>query len=691
MSWSGASGTLRTGKPASRAPIEPSNFPVVRTPATRTGRKPSAGRAVALRWAAFDMDYAVYLLVLGLLGILGRLPLTFVFRLGSVLGFAAWAVLPTYRRLVRDNLEIAFGKTMTPREIRRTARRHFQNLGANLLSAPRLARLPEEKIHARMDWVGLGLIRETAARGRGVITAINHMGNWELYAQMIGRVREYPVGTIFQSQRNKYLNRLIDRDRRRLGLHTFDRRRGYVGPADLLQRGGILAILIDQHAGEAGVWTPLFGKLTSTSPLAATLALRTGSPIIPVAIFTTGVARWRCVSLPLIEPDGRSLENITAELNCALEQQISASPPDWFWVHNRWKTPLPYFLAGRTKRGHYLPPGQSPADLQPFRLLVRSSNWLGDAVMSIPAVEACRAARPDLHLTILAPAKLAPLWKRVAGVDKVLEIAPGESPLGLRRRIADKFDAAILFPNSLRSALEARALGVPRIAGYAGHFRRRLLGQMPRFKPEVCGHHAKGYLALARYCGADVPVDPEPSFPRKAAPPPAGRPPRIGVCPGAEYGPAKRWPPERFAAAMREFYASASAEWVLFGVAGDAPAGEEIVRACPFPVENRIGKTSLDGLMDELGACDALLTNDTGTMHLAAFLGVPTVAIFGSTDPDRTSPLGDFHRILRHRVPCSPCFLRECPIDFPCMTGIAPAEAAAALCEVLAPSPAPTA
>ena len=120
-------------------------------------------------------------------------------------------------------------------------------------------------------------------------------------------------------------------------------------------------------------------------------------------------------------------------------------------------------------------------------------------------------------------------------------------------------------------------------------------------------------------------------------------------------------------------------------------SGEEIVRACPFPVENRIGKTSLDGLMDELGACDALLTNDTGTMHLAAFLGVPTVAIFGSTDPDRTSPLGDFHRILRHRVPCSPCFLRECPIDFPCMTGIAPAEAAAALREVLAPSPAPTA
>ncbi len=630
------------------------------------------------------MDYAVYLLAVALLGVLGRLPLNLVFRLGGALGLVAWAVLPKYRRLARTNVEIAFGRSMPPREIRRMVRRHFQNLGANLLSAPRLATLPEEEIHARMDWVGLDLIRETVALRRGVITAINHMGNWELYAHMIGRVGDVQVGTIFQAQRNKYLNRLIDRNRRRLGLHTFDRRRGYAGAADLLQRGGILAILTDQHAGEAGVWTSLFGKLTSTSPLAATLALRTGSPVIPVAIFTTGVSRWRCVSLPVIDPSGRSVEEITSDLNAALERLISSSPPDWFWVHNRWKTPLPYFLAGRTKRGHYLRPGQSAADLEPFRVLIRSSNWLGDAVMNIPAVQACKATRPDLHLSILTPAKLAPLWRRVPEVGDVLEIASGESPWRIARRIRQKFDAAILFPNSLRSALEARALGVPRVAGYRGHHRSRLIGQMPRFGPEVCGHHAKGYLALARFCGADVPVNPEPSFPRKKAPPPEGRRPRIGVCPGAEYGPAKRWPAERFAEAMCDLQSTTPADWVLFGVAGDAPAGDAIAKSCTFAVENLIGRTSLDELMDQISACDALLTNDTGTMHLAAFLGVPTVAIFGSTDPERTAPLGNFHEILRRPVDCSPCFLRECPIDFRCMTGIAPVEAAAALRRALA-------
>ena len=250
----------------------------------------------------------------------------------------------------------------------------------------------------------------------------------------------------------------------------------------------------------------------------------------------------------------------------------------------------------------------------------------------------------------------------------------------LARRIKSAFDAAILFPNSLRSALEVRALGIRHVIGYPGHQRRWLLKRVPHFAPDSGGHHAKRYLRLVEFCGAaNKPEDA--NFPRRSR---AKRtPPRIGVCPGAEYGPAKRWPAERFAAAMTEFQAKTPADWVLFGVKGDAQAGEEIISKCSFPVRNRIGQTTLDGLMDELAECDALLTNDTGTMHLAAFLGVPTVAIFGSTEPALTSPLGDFHEVLRHKVDCSPCFLRECPIDFRCMTQIEPSEAAAALERVL--------
>ena len=623
------------------------------------------------------MDYAVYLLVLVLLAVLGRIPLGVVFRLGSLLGLFAWAILPNYRRLARRNIRIAVGDSLTDAEIARTVRRHFQMLGANLLSAPRLARLPEAVVSQRVELLGLDHLKAALATGKGVVMAINHIGNWELYAQLIGNIREYPVGAIFQSQRNKYLNRLIDRDRRRLGLQTFDRRRGYLDGANLVQSGGVLAILIDQHAGDQALWTPLFGRLASTSTLAPIIATRTGAPLISVSIHTVGPARWRCEILPPVDPAGHSVEDLALALNRTLEKQITASPPDWFWVHNRWKTPQP-FLLGRTRRGFHLP-ADAASTLKPFKLLVRSSNWLGDAVMNIPAVEACKKGRPDLHLTVLTPAKLAPLWQRVPAVDAVIALQPGESPRALGRRVLEPFDAALLMPNSLRAALEARALHIPYVGGFPGHRRRWLLDDPPKFDPDQCGHHARRYLRLVQYYGAPVT---EIDVPRHEKSP--GATPRIGICPGAEYGPAKRWPADRFAAAMRAFHESKPAEWFIFGVPGDAPAGEEIIRACPFPVTNRIGQTTLDGLMDELAACDALLTNDTGTMHLAAYLGVPTVAIFGSTEPDLTSPLGDFHAVLRHKVECSPCFRRECPIDFRCMTRIEPAEAAAALARVLA-------
>ncbi|MEX1009930.1 MAG: lipopolysaccharide heptosyltransferase II [Chthoniobacterales bacterium] len=623
------------------------------------------------------MDYAVYLLALALLALLGRLPLPLAFRLGGLLGLAAWAVLPHYRRLARRNLRIAFGHRFTDRDIRRLVRQHFRTLGANILSVPRLSRLPEKAVHERVKMTGFDGLRAALDRKKGVVMAINHIGNWELYAQLIGRVKDVPVGTIFQSQRNKYLNRLIDRGRRRLGLQTFDRRKGYLGAADLVQSGGILAVLVDQHAGDGALWTPLFGRFASTSTLAAIIAQRTGAPLVSVAIHTTGTARWHCVIEPPLEPGEKSVEELTRELNRTLEREITASPADWFWVHDRWKTPGPFIL-GRARRGFYRPPDIAITDLQPFRLLIRSSNWLGDAVMNIPAVEVCKNGRPDLHLTVLTPAKLAALWSRVPAVDEVIEIQPGESPRHLAGRVNAEFDAALIFPNSLRSALEARALSIPHIVGYPGHHRRWLLKRIPHFTPESGGHHANRYLQLAAFCGAPV-AHGDANFTRTTKNTPAGNRPRLGVCPGAEYGPAKRWPAERFAAAMTEFHATHPADWVLFGVAGDAPAGDAIASACPFPVENRIGKTSLDQLMDELAACDALLTNDTGTMHLAAFLGVPTVAIFGSTEPDLTAPLGDFHEILRHKVDCSPCFRRECPIDFRCMTGVSPSEAAAAL------------
>lgn len=590
------------------------------------------------------MAYATYLAVLGVLVVLGRLPLGVTFRLGGLLGLAAWVVLPGYRRLAFRNMRVALGPDVDEREIRRLVRGHFRTFGSNLFSVPRLARMRREDVESRVEGRGFEHLRAAIDRGRGVVVAISHIGNWELYAQLIGRVNDVPVGAVFQPQANKHLDRLIDRTRRRLGLRTFDRKRALPLAIHLLQDGGIVSVLVDQHAGEGGIWTPLFGRLASTSPLAALLAEHTGAPIVAMAIQTVGTARWRCVIEPAIEPRGRTAAELTAGLNAVLERQVAASPRDWLWLHNRWKTMKPRFLGRTWKRGWYLPPGTDAGRLAPFRLLFPASELLGEAVMSVPAVEACKAGRPDAHVTVLAPEALAPLWRRVAAVDEVIGVRPGETPRQLARRVGRAFDVAILFPDTRRSALLARALGVPRVVGYRIRGRRGLVNQAPRFTPESGGHLANRFLRLAEYCGATVPAT-GPSFLRKAAPP--GVPPRVGVCPGADHGPAACWPAERFAVAMREFHAATPAEWVVFGAAGDAPAADAVERACGVPLRTRVGRTTLDEVMDELAACDALLTDDTGMMHLAAFLGVPTVALDGSTDPAPAGPLGGFHRVLR--------------------------------------------
>ena len=415
------------------------------------------------------------------------------------------------------------------------------------------------------------------------------------------------------------------------------------------------------------------------------LAKRTRAALIAAAVYTTGPARWRIVFTERFDQPGTSVAAITSRINEVIEQQIRVAPEDWFWVHNRWKTPKPNFLLARYKRGVHLPPGISAQDLKPFRILIRSSNWLGDAVMSVPAVRAIKNGRPDAQVTIAAPAKIAPMWKLIPEVDAIISL-PNASLLPvlslLKRRPA--FDVAILFPNSLRVALESWLSRIPRRIGYHGHWRRWLLNQTvsETRKPVPPEHHSLRFLRIARECGAETSTILDSTSDIQTAV--AHQPLKIGLSPGAEYGPAKRWLPECFAEAATKISAQSSAQWILFGMKNDAAIGDQIAAAIGDHCVNRIGRTTLDQLINELRECRLLLTNDTGTMHLAALLGVPVVAIFGSTEPRLTGPLGNGHIVLRHHVECSPCFLRECPIDFRCMKAVSAQEVADAVLSMLA-------
>jgi lipopolysaccharide heptosyltransferase II len=392
---------------------------------------------------------------------------------------------------------------------------------------------------------------------------------------------------------------------------------------------------------------------------------------------------------------GSSVSVLTSKINRVIEEQIRRAPEDWFWVHNRWKTPEPNFLLANYKRGIYLPPGISASDLKPFRILIRSSNWLGDAVMSVPAVRAIKGGRPDIHVTIAAPEKVAAMWKLIPEVDAIIPLPEG-SLLSVVRLLKQQmpFDVAILFPNSLRVALESWLSGIPRRVGYRGHCRNWLVNQIVREprKPRPPEHHSLRFLRIARECGAETEktsnvqrATSNSQLSDSNQPSPINHHPlKIGLCPGAEYGPAKRWLPERFAEAAAKITEQSSAQWILLGTKNDAAMGEQIAAAIGDHCVNRIGQTTLDQLIDELRQCRLLLTNDTGTMHLAALLDVPVVAVFGSTEPRLTGPLGNGHTILRHHVECSPCFLRECPIDFRCMKAVNTDEVAEAVLSMLA-------
>jgi heptosyltransferase-2 len=351
-------------------------------------------------------------------------------------------------------------------------------------------------------------------------------------------------------------------------------------------------------------------------------------------------------------------------------------------------------------------------------LLVRGVNWLGDAIMSSSALLRLREARPNAELFLLTPEKLADLWKGHPAVDQVLTFAPDDSVWRVRKLLRQhQFHIALILPNSPRSALESFLARIPRRIGYTGRGRTLLLTQpiarradevvmrkrtisevrsllRQRSNPErvpvpASAHHVHQYLHLAAALGADPrPLPPHVAVSNAEVTDALLRfglksladQPLFGLNPGAEYGPAKRWPAERFIEAAVRVRSLRGGRWIVFGGKADLELAKQIAEGIASAdvtpadaVTNVAGRTSLRELCALLKACDVVLTNDTGPMHLAAAVGTPVVVPFGSTSPDLTGP-GlpglDSHRLIRSHAACSPCFLRECPIDFRCMHGI---------------------
>jgi heptosyltransferase-2 len=325
--------------------------------------------------------------------------------------------------------------------------------------------------------------------------------------------------------------------------------------------------------------------------------------------------------------------------------------------------------------------------LQIRRLLIRAPNWIGDVVMSLPAVRDVRRSFPAARIEVLARPWVAELYRAVAEVDGVRESR------GLRpdvRAIRGAFDVAVLLPNSFGTALAAWAAGIPERWGYATDGRGLLLTRRARVPPGVRGR-SQVYYYRAMLAGVGLETESPPDASLRCPAAWAGRGaellgddgPWLGLNPGAFFGSAKRWIPERYAAVGDLVARRAGARVAIVGGAAERPLAEAIASAMATRPLVLCGDTSLGDLLGVLSHLRALVTNDSGPMHLAAALGVPLVAVFGPTDWRETAPSGRRVRLVREDVPCAPCLLRECPIDHRCMRRVTVDRVAAEVLDLL--------
>ncbi|MEO7761795.1 MAG: lipopolysaccharide heptosyltransferase II [Casimicrobiaceae bacterium] len=331
------------------------------------------------------------------------------------------------------------------------------------------------------------------------------------------------------------------------------------------------------------------------------------------------------------------------------------------------------------------------------RILVVAPNWIGDAIISQPLLALLRRRDPATPIDVLAPAWVAPVYARMPEVGAVIDSPFRHGELAWRRRralakslAARGYAQAIVLPNSLKSAAIPWLAGIPLRTGYIGEQRYGLLNDRRRLNTAIHPRLVDRFAALAfsaraaRPGGpavADLPtltdpalrIDPVAQAATLAKFGLASATPVVALCPGAEYGPAKRWPARYYADIAKSALADARQVWI-FGSPKDAQIGREIAAAAPGAVD-LCGRTDLTEAIDLLALAEVVLTNDSGLMHVASAAGCRVVALFGSSTPVFTPPLSSRARTISLQLECSPCFERTCPLGhMNCLNQLKPAQ-----------------
>ncbi len=667
------------------------------------------------RWSAAALGE--WALAAGLFKLLACLPEGVAYAAGEGAARLLFRLDRRHRAITLENLTAALPELGRGGELEDLTRAVFENLGRTTVDVARAGRVLHTTGPAAFQIDGLERLVEARGRGKGVLLLTAHFGPWELLP-LSAALHYEPIHVVARPMDNPWLDDWLTRLRERGGNHVIRKRDALQAILQVLRRGETVGILIDQHVTESeGVVVPFFGRPASTVAGPALLALRSGAAVLPVGITRCGRGRYRVHLRPELSVQRSGdlkadvVEN-TARFTAAIEAIVRERPDHWFWLHRRWKTERPLdprltspmaagsamgeqsaeqtdasetvLPAQASPEGSAVPEGPREA---PRRILVRMVNWLGDAVLTLPALEALDRRFPRSEIVVLAKPWVAGLFAGQPAVDRVIEYRPvngADRRMGrwrqARQLAGEGFDLAVVLPNSLEASLVPWLAGIPRRVGRRTDGRGWLLTDpIPRADGSGGRHQVEGYLDLVRSLGADGAARPrlrttaearEAAAQLLAASGVSPRAPLLAINPGSIYGGAKRWPADRFAAVADALAESWGATAVLIGSARERSILEEVARRMRRRSIPLGGATTLPALLGVLARARLLLSNDTGAMHVAAAAGTPVVAVFGPTDVEATGPLGSLCRVVRHPVPCSPCLLRECPIDHRCMKGV---------------------
>jgi ADP-heptose:LPS heptosyltransferase len=467
-----------------------------------------------------------------------------------------------------------------------------------------------------------------------------------------------PMAAIYRPLDAPGMERWVKATRERWGLRLLSRKAGFFQAIELLRKNGAVVVLFDQNAGSRGALTLFCGRVCSTTELAGLLVKKCQARpcfIYPERRgFLRATIRGEFLATP---PDS---DAVLFAANRWLEDKLRANEdttPDWLWLHSRWRHQDDPRLRFRLESKRNLLP-QQLASLglttppRCTRFFIRLPNWLGDVVMALPLLRALRKGRADAELTLLAPAAFTPLLEKLGVGDRVLAV-PSKGPAERKffRNLREEYpDTYILFTNSPRGDLGARATGAPQRFGMTrpGQWRPLLTHSwpVPADLDETKIHQTRVWEKFFQHFGLReeldlTPLSRSPSSAKNGSP-------ALGFICGTENFPEKRWP----VALWRELIQTilvvrADACITLFGTANDLPTTTAVAEGfASSQVINRAGQTNLVEFAGELGDCTVVVCNDTGGMHLANLLGIPVVAVYGPTNPLRTGPIFDAARVI---------------------------------------------